>query len=159
MLILKNRIYSNESDFFQLVEIKKLMHPMSHLPCQLPHKYLLYEWVEDTHSFWWCYIAQFSSRNPWVTYRASLWVRKKNSPIILLCFFYQKFLPVSLPTLCFGDKWPLAFFSYELNLTQEDEDAMTKIMHWICYNFGIFKQSSQKVPQGDCKYLENRDLT
>lgn len=138
MLILKNRIYSNESDFFQLVEIKKRMHPMSHLPCQLPHKYLLYKWVEDTHLFWWCYIAQFSSRNPCFELPTEpVYVSERKIVLLffsLLLFTKKGTFPVSLPTLWFGDKWPLAFFSYELNLTQEDEDAMTKIMHWICYN-------------------------
>lgn len=59
----KNRIYSNESDFFQLVKLRNLCIQWAISLVQLPHKYLLYEWVEDTHLFWWCYIAQFSSRN------------------------------------------------------------------------------------------------
>ena len=62
--------------------------------------------------------------------------KEKQSYYSSLCFFLPKKVLFQFHCPLYGlvtnDLW--IFSSYELNLTQEDEDAMTKIMHWICYN-------------------------
>lgn len=59
---IRNRVYGSRLISFNKSDgIENLCIPMSNFIYQLPHKYLLYKWMEDTHLSWWCYIAQVFS--------------------------------------------------------------------------------------------------